>query len=121
MEKPTKQEMERQIVEAVIDEALRLGYNITVWDGDDDPSLEKSTDRQSILDATLNVTDEIVFTFRHSDHSGPGGQIGDRLGWVQFVFGNDGYDVIADSVETSHVELICQKANDLSNQFAEQL
>lgn len=81
------QAAERQIVEAVVDRALRLGYGIAVWNGGDLPELDTNVDREQILEA-LFATDEETLELRTAD--------GAYYGFVRFVYGNDGWDVLCD-------------------------
>lgn len=77
--------IERAIAREVVDGLLRFGYTVDVFDGEG-YALKRSCDADAIMDA-LHATDE-DYLYAHD---------GDRLaGWVRLVYGNDGYDVIAD-------------------------
>lgn len=83
----TDQEIERLIVEAVVDRALRLDLTVTVWDGGDEPAVEANVDRTQILDAMFN-TDDVRLEMRAD---------GQYFGFVYFVYGNAGAEVINDN------------------------
>jgi len=81
------QAAERQIVEAVVDRALHLGYSLTVWNGGEEPTLDVNVDRTQILEAMFEAAEERLI-LREAN--------GDYLGFVRLVYGANGYDVVAD-------------------------
>lgn len=82
-----RQEIERVIVEAAAIGLIAGGYKIAVYDGKD-VTLEATTDVAAIL-AAMFTTDEDYFFVYPKDG-------GKKVGIVQFVHGNDDWDVIAD-------------------------
>lgn len=85
MSKPTRQELERWVVDHLISATARHGYQPTrVWDGGD---WVKTPDRASMADAVFSV-DACQAYFRHPAQ--PKGHC------VVIIFGNDGWDAIAD-------------------------
>jgi len=106
------QEMERAIAEKIVDDALSLGYKISVNDGDgeDVPDVvSDSSDRAQILAAMFTTgSDELWFYNNEEDAQ-----------WVLLVYGNDGHDVIADSHYTDETENLLKGAVELANQFDE--
>jgi len=52
-----RQEIERQIIERLVQDALAAGFQITVDDGGEEPSLKRSTDPDAIMAAVM-LTDE---------------------------------------------------------------
>jgi|SRR5215831_8477711 len=100
-----RQHIERMIVRRVILDALRAGYSLNVNNGGDlDELPEPTTDRKLILD-TMFATDEDRLDFYPSTPEQKGG-------WVYFVYGNDGYDVISDY--TTNLETVLEGANKLA-------
>lgn len=80
-----RQSIERTIVRKVIELALSRGYTISVYDGESYP-VWRSDDFSEIFGAMF-LTDEETIRIYDDNH---------RLGSIFFVYGNDGYDVIAD-------------------------
>lgn len=82
----TRQEMERLIRERVVDELLAAGFMLNVNNGGDDNELPAmTTDRLAVL-AVMDKTDDEHLLVEDSHTSG----------WVYFVYGNDGWDVVSD-------------------------
>jgi hypothetical protein len=82
-----RQAVERKIVVQAITDLLKAGFAITVNDGEDDV-VEDSLDHNEVLDAMFS-TDEDYLIVRKSPYVG-------SYGWVRFIYGNDGPDVIND-------------------------
>lgn len=85
-----RQDIERKIVERVIDDALALGFLLSVDDGEGMP-IRLSRDRAAILAAMFSVDEEKLILCTDD------GVLAKQHGWVFFVYGNDGWDVIADN------------------------
>jgi hypothetical protein len=80
-------EIERAIVERLVSDALFFhGYTVSYSDGEA-LTVERSRDIGPIM-AQLHRHPEESLTFHDAD--------GHRVGAVSLVYGNDGYDVIAD-------------------------
>lgn len=79
-------ELERKMVSALVRHALAEGMTVSVNDGDE-WTLVKSDSYEAIFDA-LCTTDTDTIMLRRAD--------GSKVGWFQLIYGNDGYDVIAD-------------------------
>lgn len=80
-----RQDAEKAIVGALVDAFLAEGVKLSV-ESDGIVYLENSTDKEEIIESLFAVDEAFLLTV---DHNGKGG-------WVFLVFGNDGYDVIAD-------------------------
>ncbi|MEN5458699.1 hypothetical protein ABEO27_27830, partial [Klebsiella pneumoniae] len=89
---------------------LAEGYTISVFDGEE-TVLTKSVDPAAIEKAMFS-TDEDQF---HVERDG-----GDKpeTGWVLFVYGNDGWDVIADN--TVNLEPALKGATELADKIADE-
>lgn len=87
-----RQAMEREIAARVIDALLASGKMITVNDGQygsGENVLHSSRDKQAILAAMFSTDDDTLYVAdRPSDTT--------FTGYVVFVYGNDGWDVMAD-------------------------
>ncbi|MHC2552434.1 hypothetical protein ACVJ6Q_003729 [Bradyrhizobium elkanii] len=101
-------EMERKIARQIIDDGLAAGYTIDVYDGEE-TVLKRSTDPEAIIGAMFSTdSDMLIF------HEG-----GRRQGSVWFVYGNSGWDVVADY--STRLEPIMVGADKLSDEFLEQI
>ena len=80
-------DIERQMVSALVRHALAEGMTVSVDDGGDELALEKSSSYADIFDA-VGATDTDVLILHRAD--------GSKVGWFQLIYGNDGYDVVAD-------------------------
>ncbi len=86
--------VERKIAARCISELLDAGFEITVNDGEED-TVEFSKNPAEIIGAMFTTDEDYLIV---SD------QTGLHKGWVRFIYGNDGPDVIADyttSLESS--------------------
>jgi len=79
-------ETEGRICSRLVKHALASGYTVSVHDSEE-WTVIKSTSYREIMEA-LFTTDQETLLFRDKD--------GNRLGTVLLVYGNDGYDVMAD-------------------------
>lgn len=106
-----RQTLERRIVRAVANDALKQGYTVTVYDGQgpDTLALDKSTRLADIMAAIMS-TDEDLMVF-HKD--------GKRAGVVYFVYGNDGYDVICDHTANDATYAIIKRADEIARKAAD--
>ena len=98
--------VEKRIASAVIRSGLDAGFAITVNDGEGFP-VERSTDHDEILAAMFSVDEEHLEFFKD----------GQRVGWVFFVYGNDGWDVICD--HTLNLSDILEEANRIADEVAD--
>lgn len=80
--------MERQIIKALVTEAFKRGFTtITIDNGGDAGEDITCTNTKEVM-ASIRQTDEEHMFFVHPDNP--------KMSWVFLVYGNDGYDVIAD-------------------------
>lgn len=89
-----RQMIERRILRRTIATLLAAGYKISVNDGEE-TTLRWSTDRKAIYEAT-RTTDEDWLLVHEGDERR-------HCGFVRFIYGNDGWDVINDY--STHLEL----------------
>jgi len=87
----TRQLIEREIAERVIADALAAGYSLGVHDGEE-ITIHHSTDAAAVLSAMFTTDEDRLFIYKQD---GPQGKR-DWFGWVFFIFGNDGWDVVND-------------------------
>ena len=81
-----KKDMEAAIVRNAVHELLDHGFTLSVDNGGDDYEIDRSIDAEAIIAQLMN-TDEDRLLARTNDII---------KGWVHFVYGNDGHDVICD-------------------------
>jgi ribosomal protein L35AE/L33A len=82
-----RQEIERQIIQRIVTDALEAGFQLTVDDGGDQPSVKRSTDQAAIMGAVMLTDEDRLY------YSKPGEPL---QGWVRLIYGNDGWDVVND-------------------------
>lgn len=107
------QKMERAIIAAAIKGLLEANYKISVFDGEE-TVLTATSDSAAILGALFATDEELLIV--HSDSNGKPFPFGS----VQLIYGNDGYDVIADY--TTNLEAALTAAIKLGEKYdSEQL
>lgn len=99
--------LERRIVSRIVKDAIDLGYTISVFDGESYP-IQGSADYRAVMRSAFS-TDEDTLIFREQ---------GRRIGSVYLVYGNDGYDVVANYTDNPEVEKILHRANALVSLYA---
>jgi hypothetical protein len=81
-----RQEVERKIATAAIQSLLQAGFALSVDNGGDEYELSHSTDQTAILKAMFLCDEDRLYVEKESK----------TFGWIYFVYGNDGWDVISD-------------------------
>ena len=79
--------IEKRILRHVVEQFLQRGFLLSVYDGEE-YTVKKSDNKEAIL-AALMTTDEDMIQVWGKGAVRPRGS-------VQFVYGNDGWDVISD-------------------------
>ena len=105
-----RQEIEVAIVTKVVDDALKAGYTLSVDDGGAQMALNRSTSRMAILNALMNTDDDSLHLHRFDSND-----VEVEYGWVRFVYGNDGWDVISDY--SLNIEDVLAGANKLAGEL----
>lgn len=98
-----RQEVERKIAEALVKSALAEGYIISVYNGDDETSPFRTCEK--VISHMFATDEDRLYLWKD----------GKRFGWVFFVYGNDGWDVISDY--TVNLEHIMAEANKISKYY----
>lgn len=83
--------MEMQIAQRVVRDAIKAGWRLTVDYGEDELPVENSASVERVVAALLECDEEYLILRRFD---GNGAQT--AKGWVRFVYGNSGWDVICD-------------------------
>ena len=106
-------EIEKQIVRQLLNDALISGFTVSVDHGGDCYALRHSVKIDDIMSALMNTDrNEVVF---HDKNGQP-------AGWSRLVYGNDGYDVIANyeiDISKPGSDAIFQGAIELSENLKE--
>lgn len=100
-------EVELDIVTRVVDALLAAGYFLQTDLQDDPRPAIPTKDREAILSEMMQVDDEFLGVFQNRDD--PRG----RYGWIRFVYGNDGWDVVADY--TTNLEGVLAPINEYAD------
>jgi hypothetical protein len=79
-------EMEAAIVRNAVHELLDHGFTLSVDTGGDDYEIDRSVDPDAVIAELMNTDEDRLLA-----------RAGESIkGWVHFVYGNDGHDVICD-------------------------
>jgi hypothetical protein len=82
-----RQAIERQIMNAAVDQLLSVGFSLGVFDGEE-LTIDHSRIKKEINAALMTTDEDYLFVYEDGAK--------DHFGWVRFVYGNDGWDVICD-------------------------
>jgi len=119
--------IELTIVHMVIQDAHKADYLLAVDDGDT-PEPFTIMCESDLIDMIFNLDDCFLFFYRPTDYGVPSDTYGlsddggsaiwladtkTPIGWVRFVMGNDGYDVINDY--TTNLEKVLKRANQVAD------
>ena len=87
MNTENRQKIEKEIAQAAASGLINAGFKVAVFDGEE-ITLKPTTHVESILEAMFTSDEDYMFV--HSSDTG------ERVGFVRFIYGNDGWDVIND-------------------------
>src|ERR1700680_4083136 len=82
--------IEKTFVTAVVEDILKAGFLFQ-----EDEEGETTDNKQKILDLLFDLDDALVHVISIEDGQ-DGLNVENHEGWIRFVFGNDGFDVISD-------------------------
>lgn len=97
--------MERTIVRRVIRDALNAGYALGVHNGGDSMEIENEKKFGRVVGEMFATDVERLYFYKE----------GKAIGWVLFVYGNDGWDVICDY--TVNLEDVLAGASAVADKF----
>ena len=110
----TVQEMERAIIRKLVEDALYNGYTVVHNDGEEntchvyaDGSYDVPLLAGKIMDE-IQATDEEYLIFYVGES---------KIGWVMLVYGNSGWDVVADHTATTEMEKLLSGAMALADKL----
>jgi hypothetical protein len=99
--------MERAIISRLVKDGLKLGYVVSVCDGEE-WTVKKSKSYKAVMNA-IQTTDEDILRFRKEN--------GELVGSFYMVYGNDGYDVISDYSDNELSNELIKGADSLSDKY----
>lgn len=102
--------IEREIATAAVKGLVQAGYQISVFDGEEIVN-SPSNDVDSIMEDMFSTDIDQLEVYRVDDYD-------NRAGWVLFVYGNDGWDVMCD--HTTNLEPALKDADELAEKYAEE-
>lgn len=94
--------MEARIMRSAIGELLSHGFTLGVYDGEE-TTIHHSASALDVFAALRTTDDDYLIVYAAGDD-------GPRFGWVRFVYGNDGFDVIADNTTNLEPHLVATTA-----------
>jgi hypothetical protein len=106
-----RQMVEREIAQQFIKDALAAGYTLEVNDGEE--NTYKGTDADAILAAMFTTDEDYLFLYLPALAN----RSGKADGWVRFIYGNDGWDVICDY--TTNLEHLMNNVNAISDKYSD--
>jgi len=102
-----RQALEEKVARQIVEDAIKAGYSLNVNNGGDTNELpEPVIEAQTVLDAMFKTDEEHLLLYKD----------GARKGWVFFVYGNDGWDIVNDY--TTNLEPIMVRANRTADQYS---
>lgn len=103
-------EVEEKIAKRCVRDLLKAGYSLAIDNGgDDNESTPPMRSFKAVMAAMSDTDDEYLFVFNsHQKSKKP-------FGWVRFVYGNDGWDVISDY--TTNLENVLGPVCDYAQTF----
>lgn len=109
MEYKQRHAIECRIAKAAADALIASGFTISVNDGGE-TVLKDSTSWAAIKAAMFSTDEDYFYVTR---------KVGEQTvkGWIHFVYGNDGWDVLAD--HTTNLEETLTPATELAEKIAE--
>lgn len=102
--------LETQIVNKLLAEILIAGHRVRIENGGDE---DFESNDLNLLMKEVNATDEEYINIVDS-------VTGDIIGWFWLVYGNDGYDVIADHTCNNDTMAIVDKVQPLIDQLEQE-
>lgn len=99
--------IERTIARRLVRKLLAAGYKLGVNDGEE-TLFENSGSYKLVTDALFSVDEEHLLVFKDSK----------RVGWIFFVYGNEGWDVVNDFT-TNLSEIVDPILEDAEKRYAQ--
>jgi len=107
--------LEKQVMKQCIADLLDAGFQVSVNDGEE-TTLKRSTDAEAIFAAMRTTDDDYLFVYK-PDAPGDGSGEKGCFGWVRFIYGNSGWDVINDY--STNLEQALKRTDALTDEMSE--
>ncbi len=105
----TRIKVENGVVSRIVDSALSSGYNVSVYDGEDFP-IRNSRIKKDIMRHIMSTDSDVLKIHTVS---------GETIGNIYLVYGNCGWDVIADHTDNEIIHAILEAATAYSLKMEE--
>lgn len=106
-------ETEKKIVTAILEDALKAGYLVSVSDGEE-TVIKKSRCLPCILDKMGSTDNDVLKFWRKSQgQDDPRGYV--TFGVVVLIYGND-HDVISDCSDNQRMNKLLERATEIANE-----
>ena len=102
-----RQRIEQEIARAAATGLIEAGYSISVFDSEE-IVLKRSTNVERIVEAMFSTDEDYFYAYRPEET--------ERAGYVHFVYGNEGWNVISDN--SLSLEPALEAATALSASYA---
>lgn len=99
--------IERAIISRIVKDALKLNYTVSVYDGEE-WCLKRSSSYKEVMQS-IQSTDMDTLNIRDNQ--------GNKIGSIWLVYGNDGYDVVADNSDNELINNLLINAQILADKF----
>ena len=111
-----RQSLEYIVINKIVSDALKAGYKLSVWYGNEngdesDYGIQRSTDAARILDEIQACDEEWLLIHDHLDR---------QIGYFYLVYGNGGWDVIADYRDNAVCNALWEQAEPLIDHLSEE-
>lgn len=103
---PDMDSVEKEIVLTILDDALKCGYTLSVYDGEE-TVVRKSSDKNAIFSAMYSTGNDILVIYQDNK----------RIGWIFLVYGNREY-VISDYSDYPVIEDLLKNADALTEKYS---
>ncbi|MCE9984182.1 hypothetical protein LZ656_17560 [Leclercia adecarboxylata] len=111
MDVQVRHDIEQQIARAAVKSLASAGYKISVFDGEAF-ALAKTDDVSAILDAMFCTDGDVLYVYTPPTANN---ESWERIGFVELIYGNSGWDVISD--HSSSLESVLHSANALAEKL----
>jgi len=98
--------IEYAILRRICLDALKAGYTLGLYDGEE-IVLEGATTAKQVIDAACSTDDDRILVYKD----------GKRIGWIWLVYGNSGWDLVTDY--TCNLEHIMAGATALADKYCQ--
>lgn len=105
-----RQKVEKEIVRSAIVELTTAGFFLKVYDGEDFVTPVPTNNVDEIFASMFTTDEDSLLVFSHPTNTES------RIGWISFIYGNEGWDVIHDY--TVNLEAHLKTTNKLADSYS---